>query len=381
MILLRYGIKSLLARKVTALAAALGVALVTFVLSAALMLATGVESTVAAHGRNDVVLVLRKGSATELTSVLQEQQVRDLQAMRQLTVSSAETIMVLAMQKVGAPGLSNVTVRGIGDSAVKVRQGLHVTQGRRPTPGTSEAMVGARINGRFQGLALGEHFDLRRNRPVTVVGIFDDGGSAAESEVWMDDAMLKASFARGGTESVVRAQLSEPAAFEEVRRSVEGDLRLGLTLVRETEYLRTQSEGLTTFLTVMGWIVTSFFAVGAVIGAMMTMHAAVASRTREIGTLRALGFSRLRVLSAFTFESAAMTGLGGLVGALLATLLGFVRISMMNYATWSELVFSFSPTPRVLLTAAAFGVLMGLVGGIFPAIRATRISPLAALRQ
>lgn len=379
--LIRYGLRSLLARKTTSLAAGLGVALVTFVLAAALMLAAGVSHTLVARGRTDVALVLRRGSTSELSSTVSESDVRTVRAAPGVTAVAAETVVVLALDKVGAPGFSNVTVRGIDEGSLPSRPSLHLVEGRLPAPGTDEAMVGTQVRGRFRGVDMGGTIELRKNRPVHVVGVFADGGSSTESEVWLDGKVAAAAFGRQGSVSAVRVVLADAGGQGAFRAAVESDERLALTAVSELDYLRAQSEDLATFLRVMGWIIATFFSVGAVLGATMTMHAAIASRGREIGTLRALGFSRSRILGTFVFEAAAMTGIGGAVGATGATLLAFVRISMINYATWSELSFGFTPTWQALLTAGIFGVGMGLVGGLFPAVRAMRMSPLQALRD
>ncbi|NOU32825.1 MAG: ABC transporter permease [Polyangiaceae bacterium] len=379
--LIRYGLRSLLARKTTSLAAGLGVAMVTFVLAAALMLASGVSHTLASGGRTDVAMVLRRGSTSELSSTVSETDVRIVRATPGVASVAAETVAVLALDKVGAPGFSNVTVRGTDEGSLPSRPSVHLIEGRLPQPGTDEAMVGTQVRGRFRGVDLGGTIELRKNRPVHVVGVFADGGSSAESEVWLDGKIAAAAFGRQGSVSAVRVVLSDATAFEGFRGALEGDERLALTAVRELGYLRAQSEDLATFLRVMGWIIASFFSVGAVLGATMTMHAAIASRGREIGTLRALGFSRWRILGTFVFEATAMTGAGGILGALAATLLAFVHISMINYATWSELSFGFQPTWQALVTAGVFGIGMGLVGGLFPALRAMRMSPLQALRH
>lgn len=379
--LIRYGLRSLLARKATSLAAGLGVALVTFVLAAALMLAAGVSHTLAAGGRTDVAIVLRRGSTSELSSSVSESDVRTVRAAPGVSAVAAETVVVLALDKVGAPGFSNVTVRGIDEGSTSSRPSLRVVEGRMPLPGTDEAMVGTQVRGRFRGVDLGGTIELRKNRPVHVVGVFADGGSSAESEVWLDGKVAAAAFGRQGAVSAVRVVLVDAGAFDAFRAAIEGDERLALSAASELGYLRAQSEGLATFLRVMGWIIATFFSVGAVLGATMTMHAAIAHRGREIGTLRALGFSRSRILGTFVFEAVAMTGAGGILGVAAATLLAFVHISMINYATWSELSFGFTPTWQALATAATFGVGMGLLGGLFPAVRAMRTSPLQALRN
>jgi putative ABC transport system permease protein len=241
-------------------------------------------------------------------------------------------------------------------------------------------MIGARIRGRIRGVDLDQSFDIKKNRPVKVVGVFAADGSAYESEVWVDRELLRQAYNRQGFFSSVRVRLDSPTKFDAFRAGVENDKRLGLQAQREPTFYENQSEDLAKFIGIMGTIVSVFFAAGAMIGAMITMYAAVASRQREIGTLRALGFSRTGVLSSFLIEAVLLAALGGVVGAAASTAMGFVRFSMMNQASWSEIVFSFDPTPGVLVKALIFGCGMGLVGGLLPAIQAARTSPLKAIR-
>jgi putative ABC transport system permease protein len=240
--------------------------------------------------------------------------------------------------------------------------------------------VGERIRGRIRGLDLEQTFELKKNRPAKVVGIFEADGSSYESEVWVDRELLRQAYNRQGMFSSVRVRLDSPTKFDAFRAGVENDKRLGLEALRETTFYEKQSEGTATFITVLGDIVAIFFAAGAMIGATITMYAAVANRQREIGTLRALGFSRSSVLTSFLIEAVLLAIVGGVVGMAAAMAMGFVHFSMVNFASWSEIVFSFDPTPRVLATALVFACGMGLLGGLLPAIRAARTSPLQAIR-
>jgi len=212
------------------------------------------------------------------------------------------------------------------------------------------------------------------------VGIFAADGSSYESEVWGDRELVRQAFHREGVYSSVRVRLDSPTKFDGFRAGVENDKRLGLEALRETVFYEKQSEGVATFVGVLGTIISIFFAAGAMIGGMITMYGAVASRQREIGTLRALGFSRRSVLSSFLFEAIFLSVIGGAVGTAASMLMGFVHFSMMNMASWSEIVFSFEPTARVLGTALVFACGMGLIGGLLPAVRAARTSPLQAIR-
>ena len=257
---------------------------------------------------------------------------------------------------------------------------MKVVAGRAPKPGTDEVMVGERIRGRFKGVDLGQSFELRKNRPANVVGVFSANGSSYESEVWADVDALRAAFAREGIVSSVRVKLESPETYDAFRAAMEGDKRFGYLVMKERDYFEKQSEGTSLFIGAMGTIVAVFFALGAMIGAMITMYAAVANRQREIGTLRALGFTRGSILVSFLVESIALALLGGLVGAAASCAMGLVHFSMMNFASWSEIVFKFEPTPGILLVALGFAGGMGVIGGFFPALAAARVSPTAAMR-
>jgi putative ABC transport system permease protein len=295
-------------------------------------------------------------------------------------LGSSEVVVVAAMSKLGADGVTNVTIRGIPESASHFRPDVHIVAGRPAKPGADEVIIGSGIRGRIAGLDLDQTFELKKNRPVTVVGVFEAGGSSYESEVWADSELVRQAFHREGIYSSVRVQLESPTKFDAFRAGVENDKRLGLQAVRETNFYEKQSEGVATFVGVLGTIVSVFFAAGAMIGGMITMYGAVASRQREIGTLRALGFSRRSVLSSFLIEAILLSIVGGTVGAAASMLMGFVRFSMVNMVSWSEIVFAFDPTPRVLATALVFACGMGLFGGLLPAVRAARTSPLQAIR-
>jgi putative ABC transport system permease protein len=387
MIPIRYNVRSLAVRKATTIATAFGIALVVFVLASSLMLSAGIRKTLGSSGKADNAIVLRMGSDAELGSIVEESSVPLILAAPGVKtdaqgkpIGSSEVVVVAAMPKLGADGVTNVTIRGLPDGSERFRPEVQIVAGRPPKPGADEVMIGSRIRGRIEGLELGQTFELKKNRPVTVVGVFDAGGSSYESEVWGDSDLVRQAYHREGIYSSVRVQLESPTKFDAFRAGVENDKRLGLQAVRETAFYEKQSEGVATFVGVLGTSVSIFFAAGAMIGAMITMYGAVASRQREIGTLRALGFSQSSVLASFLVEAVLLSVVGGAVGAAASMLMGFVHFSMVNMASWSEMVFSFDPTPRVLTTALVFACGMGLFGGLLPAVRAARTSPLQAIR-
>jgi len=385
MIPIRYNIRSLAVRKTTTLATALGIALVVFVVASSLMLVTGIKKTMGTTGHKDIALVMRKGSDAELGSVVEEPSIGIILAAPGVSKTAkpagvGEIVVVAAMEKIGAEGVTNVQMRGVTDDVLQFRPEVRIVDGRPAQPGTDEVIVGKQIRGRFKGVELGQSFDVKKNRPAKVVGIFEAGGSSYESEVWVDRETLRSAFGREGIVSSVRVKLESPASFDAFQLGIEADKRMGLMAQREVTYYEKQSEGTSILVAAIGTLIAFFVSVGAMIGAMITMYAAVANRQREIGTLRALGFSRRSILGSFLLESMTLALVGGLVGTVAAMGMGFVRFSMMNFASWSEIVFSFDPTPGILGFALVFAGGMGLVGGFFPALRAARVSPVAAMR-
>jgi putative ABC transport system permease protein len=387
MVPIRYNFRSLAVRKTTTFATALGIGLVVFVLAASLMLSNGIKRTLGASGHDDIAVVLRRGSDNELGSTIEDAQVALLTAPPQVLRNAsgapsfaAEVIVVTAAEKIGAPGVTNLQLRGVSDDVLTFRSSVKIAEGRAPKPGADEAVVGQRVRGKFRGMNLGQTFDIKKNRPVTVVGVLEDGGSSHESEVWVPLDTLRSSFGRQGIRSAIRVRLTSPAAFGDYQRAIEQDKRLGLQAMRETDYYEKQSEGTGLFITVLGTLISVFFSVGAIIGAAITMYAAVANRSREVGILRALGFSRGAILFSFVSESVMLAMFGGILGIVASLALGGQKFSMMNFASWSEIVFSFEPTPGILLTGLVFAFVMGLVGGFLPAVRAARVAPVAAMR-
>jgi len=388
MIPLSYNVRSLLNRKTTTVATALGIGLVVFVLGAVLMLGHGLDETLHATGRADNGFVLRKGSDGELSSSIDNQSVglilsapgvkKDDQG-RPMGVG--EVVVVILLERSGEAGsVSNVTVRGTTEGSLAVRPEIRVVDGRAPKPGTDEVMVGRALVGRFSGLDLGDSFDIKKNRPVKVVGVFEGGGSAYESEVWADIDTVRTSFGRPSMVSSVVVRLESSSKFDGFATTVETDKSLGLNAMRETEYFAKQAGPMLGFLLGLGIAIAILFAIGAIIGAVITMYGAVAQRSREIGTLRALGFSRISILGSFLMESVVLAVVGGIIGVAAALCMSFVHFSMINFATWSEIVFKFSATPKILVIALVVGAVMGLLGGLFPAIRAARLSPITAMR-
>lgn len=388
MIPLSYNVRSLLVRRTTTLATALGIGLVVFVLAASMMLYNGISNTLAASGSADKAFVLRKGSDAELASTIEgptAKLIMDGPGVKRTEagpVAVGEVVIVIAQDKVGGEEgqISNVLVRGVPANVLEFRPEVVVVEGRPAKPGTDEVIVGQRIRGRFKGLELGQSFELKKNRPVTVVGVFEAGGSSFESEVWVDIETARTSFGRENLFSSVTVALESPTAFDAFKAHAESDKRLGLEVMRESQYYEKQSGQTGTFVLAMGIMIAVFFSIGAIIGAMITMYGAVAQRRREIGALRALGFSRMGLMFSFLFEAVVLSLMGGVIGIAAAIPMGVAEISMMNFSTWSEIVFEFDLSPGVIITSLIFGSGMGVIGGFFPAFRAARISPIEAMR-
>lgn len=389
MIPLRYNARSLIRRRTTTIAAALGMALVVFVLAASMMLSSGIKKTLVQSGRPDVAIVIRKGSDAELSSAVEKEHVALLTARDEVArdttgapLAVGEVVVVLTHEKVNSPdhAISNVQIRGVPENVYTFRPSVHIVEGRAARPATDEVVLGRRVRGRFVGMDLGQSFELKKNLPVQVVGIFEDDGSSFESEIWADLETTRRAFGREAGCSSVRVRLTNPDAFTSFKAGIESDKQLQLEAHREQDYYEKLSEGTSAFVTGLGMTIAVFFSIGAMIGALITMYASVAQRRKEIGTLRALGFSRFSILTSFLSESLMLAIAGGAVGIVAALGLGAVKFSMMNFASWSEVTFAFNPTPGILLFAMLFGGVMGVIGGFFPAIRAARVPPIAAMR-
>lgn len=380
-----YSLRNLWTRKLTTILTAGGMALVVFVFAAILMLAQGLQETLVETGSYDNVVVVRKGSGTEVQSGVDRYQASVVETIPQITIAdngksllAKEVLVLITLPRRGSGTVSNVSVRGIGEQSLALRPQVRLIRGRMPRPGTPEIIVGTSAAQRFEGMALGGSLRFAL-RDWSVVGIFDAGKTAFSSEVWGDADQLMQAFRRPVYSSVI-FRLDDPAQFQRIRQSLETDPRLSLEAKRENSYYAEQSEMMAKFLRILGMSLTIIFSLGAIIGAMITMYAAVANRTAEIGTLRALGFRRTAILTAFLLESVALGLIGGLTGLFFASFLQFITISTVNFQTFSELAFSFALTLSITFRSLLFALVMGLVGGLLPAFRAARMKIVDALR-
>ena len=380
-----YTLRNLWTRKLTTALTAGGMALVVFVFAAVQMLDTGLRQTLIATGQPDNVHVTRRASGAEISSVVDRMQAAVVETQPEIAIGgnglrlvSKEVVVLITLPKRDSGVATNVTTRGVGVAAFELRPQLRIAEGRTFRPGSAEVIVGASIAQRFEGAAIGSLLRFG-GREWRVVGVFEAKGSAYDSEVWTDADQLLQSFRRNAWSAVV-ARLADPAALPAMKTRLESDPRLTLDVKAEREFFEDQSKALSNFISYLGLTLSVIFSVGAMIGAMITMYAAVANRTEEIGTLRALGFRRTSILATFLLEAVLLGIVGGIAGLMLASLMQFIHISTLNWQSFSELAFSFTLTPRIIVTSMLFAVLMGVVGGFLPAVRAARLSIVDALR-
>lgn len=385
MTLFSYSFRNLWTRRLTTALTAGGMALVVFVFAAILMLAEGLQQTLVETGSPENVVVIRKGSGSEVMSGLDRGPAAVVETLPEIArdgkgdlLLAKEVVVLVSLPRRDTKEMSHVTVRGVGAQSPALRPQVRLVAGRMPRRGSLEMAAGKSIARRFQGGGLGETLCCAM-RDWRIVGIFDAGGTGFDSEVWADADQVMQAFRRPVYSSVT-FRLREPSAFAAVRPKIEGDPRLALDAKRETRYYAEQSEMMAKLLRILGYALTAVFSLGAVIGAMITMYAAVAHRTAEIGTLRALGFSRRSILGAFLLESLLLGFAGGAAGLLGSSFLRFLTVSTLNFQTFSELAFRLTLSSDIVFKAFAFALGMGLVGGILPAFRASRMKIVEALR-
>jgi putative ABC transport system permease protein len=381
---LSYNLKNLWTRRLTTGLTVGGMALVVFVFAAVLMLAEGLRKTLVDTGSAENVVLIRKGSDAEVQSGVERLQASIIETQPEVAADgngrplfAKESVVVIALPKRGTDKVANVIIRGISDSSLALRPQVRVTEGRLPKPGSSEIIAGSSISKRFaKGIGETIRFGMR---DWTVVGIFDAGNTGFSSEIWGDADQLMQAFRRQAYSSVI-FKMRDSSEFTAFKSRIESDPRLTIEAFRETAYYAKQSEMMAKFLSILGMTLTIIFSLGAIIGAMITMYAAVASRVSEIGTLRALGFKRRNILTAFLLESLLLGFFGGAIGLFMASFLQLFTVSTMNFQTFSELAFSFTLTLRLFLEAMGFALFMGFAGGLLPAIQASRMKIVDALR-
>lgn len=382
-----YNIRSVKTRWTSTVVAVIGIAGAVGVFVAMLSLARGFQATLVASGSPRNALILRAGANSEMESGLSLDQLRVIETAPGVVQTAAgplvsgEVVVIAAFPLRSTGTDANVQVRGVSSRVLDVRTQVHLIRGRFLRPGTSELIVGSGAEASYQGLDLGSRLKFGGNT-WTLVGVFDSGGSAFDSEVWADFNVLNQAYKR--PENIfqsITARLESPAAFPAFKAAVTGDPRLTVSAEREIEYYERQSTMLTTLIKVLGFLVAAVMGIGAVFAALNTMYAAIAERSREIAALRALGFSPTSVVFSFLFESLFIATLGAVVGSLAILPLNGLTTGAMNWQTFSHLAFAFTVTPDLLFQGLLFALFMGLLGGVPPAIRAARLPVAVALRE
>ncbi len=380
-------LRNLPARLGTSLVAVVGIGGVVAVLVALLSMGEGFRAALDLSGREDVALVLRGGSSDELSSAFDREQVSVIVSAPGILrdargpVASPEfyTIVDLPMRSTGTP--ANVPFRGVTQRAVDVRPEFRIVAGRMFEPGKDEVIVGRGAFAQFGNVDLGR--DVKWGSHVwRVVGVFEAGGSVSESEVWTDLTVLQGVYRRGSSVQVVRAMLTSPEALAGVKRALEDDPRVNVSVRSEREFYADQSRVLITLIRYVGTTIAVLMGIGAVFAALNTMYSAVSSRTREIATLRALGFGSTPVVASVLLEAAVLGLLGGFVGGALVYFgLNGYQASTLNWASFSQITFAFTVTPRLLVTGLLYALALGFIGGLLPGLRAARLPVTVGLRE
>jgi ABC-type lipoprotein release transport system permease subunit len=382
-----YNARSVFQRPASTTFTALGIGLVVAVFIGMLALANGFRAALARTGSDNNALILRRGADSELSSGIDRATATLIASSPHVAVAadgrplvSPEVYVLIPLVRLGGDSTSvgNVVVRGVSDKAWEVRANVHVVDGRRPVSGRAEICVGTKIVGRYGNTGIGDKLRFA-GRNWDVVCHFSAGGSSFESEIWGENEQFMPVF-RGESFQSVSFRLKDPAAFEEAKRALEADKRLQVDVHRESTFYVQQSKLLGDILQILAILITSIMAVGAIFGAVNTMYAAVAGRTPEIAVLLTLGFHPRSVLASFLLESALIAAIGGAIGCLLALPVNGFVASTTNWSSFSEIAFNFRVTPGLLLAGMIFAVVMGVLGGFFPARRASKLPVVQALR-
>jgi ABC-type lipoprotein release transport system permease subunit len=380
-----YNWRNLGQRRVSTLLTALGIALVAWVFIFTLALAGGFESALRSTGSRDNAIIVRSGSTAELTSIITREAAAVFQSQPEIArapdgrpLATAELVVVWNLPRKSGT-TTNVVVRGVGSKSAALRPKIHMIAGRMFRPGLNEIIVGKMVSDRFQNAAVGDKLKLS-GREWAVVGVFDAGGTSYDSEIWGDVELFMPVFDRPVYQSVI-VRLDDRSHFAAMKKRLESDPRMAAAVHREDEFYAAQSGQLAGLLRSLGIFVTLIMALGAIFGALNTMYASVGARTKEIGTLRAIGFSKGAVLLSILIESTLLALLGGVIGCLLALPVRGFTTGTMTFSTFSELAFRFAITPAMLIAGLVFAAMMGLVGGFFPARKAASMPIVEALRQ
>jgi putative ABC transport system permease protein len=382
----KYVFRNFKTRKLTTGITITGIALVVFVFAAVLMMAYGVQKTLTATGSPDNIKITRKSSNGEISSIIDgdtRNVIRTLPFIAATTegkqIISEEPVVVINLE-IKTGGLSNVTVRGVSQQFGNLHPQIKMKEGRIFNPSLRELIVGDAVTKKYVGAQIGSKLKFAGDY-WKIVGVFESGSSGFDSELWGDSDQLLNAFHRGSSVSTITFKMNNINNYDQLSRSFETDRRL-LQFEPEIErkYFEEQSQFLASFIRILGTFITVIFSFGAIIGAMITMYAAVANRTIEIGTMRALGFGRINILTAFLIESFIISLIGCGIGLFIASFLQFFTISTLNFSSFSDLSFSFALSPSIVVSCIIFALVMGFCGGFLPSIRASRLNIVNALR-
>jgi putative ABC transport system permease protein len=383
----KFGLMSLPQRRGSAAATIIGIAGVVAVLVGVLSIAAGFKQAMTVSGSPDGAIILRSGADSEMVSGLGRDETRiiadtpGIARNDQGPLASAELFVIIDLPKISTGTDANVPLRGVEAGAFQVRDNLKIIEGRKFDWGKNEVIVGRGAAREFAGLQVGSNIKVGRYE-WPVVGIFSADGGAAESEIWTDARVLQAAYNRGDSFQSVSVKLNSPGAFQAFKDALTSNPQLNVQVIRQTDYYTQQSQAITRLVTTLGFAIAFLMAVGAVFGAVNTMYSAVAVRSREIGTLRALGFGGGAVVVSLLLESLLLALVGGLIGGGLAyAAFNNFHTSTMNFQSFSQLTFAFRVTPALLVRGITWAAVIGLIGGLFPAIRAARLPITVALRE
>jgi putative ABC transport system permease protein len=380
-----YSVKNIFGHKITSFLTILGVGLVVFVFSGSMMLTEGLRTTMVATGYDENVVAIRKASQTEVQSIVYYEQANILKTYPEITradddspLFTGELYVLISMKSRKSNDEANLVVRGIGGKSMVLRPNVKLIEGRMWNDPGTEVISGKQAAQRYVGCGLGEKLKFGA-REWTVVGIFDAEGTAFNSEIWCEYQQASDAFSRPMYSSLI-FRMKDTLQFTAMKEKIEKDPRLQLDVLREKDYYESQTKTFSSMIAIMGTVISIIFSLGAIVGAMITMYAAVANRVREIGTLRSLGFSRFSILTTFLFESLFVAFLGGIIGVAASYLLSFVRISTTNWDTFSEIAFNFHMSGWIAIWSIVFALIMGIIGGFLPAVRAARLKIVDSLR-
>ncbi|HET9325309.1 MAG TPA: ABC transporter permease [Candidatus Eisenbacteria bacterium] len=382
-----YNVRNVMQRPWTTLATGWGIAMVVMILVGAFALASGFQAALVESGSPNNAIVMRVGADSEISSGVGRDAANIIKALPDIATGpdgrplvSTDMVVLTNLPRLGGTGgSSNVTIRGIDPASLTLRDQVKVTSGRMFTPGTGEVIVGRRISPRFQNLAVGNQIRFGQ-QSFNVVGLFEADGSAFESEIWGDNAVLMPAFQRTDAFQSVTFRMRNPGQFAELEKRLEADPRLGVQVKTERAFYSEQSALLANMIRFAGVLITLIMAIGAIFGAMNTMYAAVSQRTREIAVLLTLGFSPFSIMTSFMAESVILCLIGGVLGVLLALPINGITTSTTNWSSFSEVAFAFRVTPMGVALGLLFSVILGVVGGFLPARQAAKQSLAGSLR-